>query len=104
SNKTNQISLISGSLSNPFFVEATRKIVSYAYEKGFTVNVYFEDDFSSENLYSTVFSQKTEGVILSSMYYESAYFDELLKLGIPYMMFNRKHTKGGNFVELDNEQ
>jgi Transcriptional regulators len=38
------------------------------------------------------------------MYYESQYFDELLKLGIPYMMFNRKHKNGGNFVEIDNYQ
>lgn len=104
SNKTNQISLISGTLNNPFFVEATRTIVNAAYKKGFTVNVFFEEDVSRENLYKTVFSQKAEGIILSSMYYESQYFDELLKLGIPYMMFNRKHKNGGNFVEIDNYQ
>src|SRR5699024_1553030 len=67
SNKTNQISLISGTLINPFFVEATREIVSYAYKKGYTVNVFFEEDFSREDLYDKVFSQKTEGIILSSM-------------------------------------
>lgn len=104
SNKTNQISLISGTLNNPFFVEATKIIVKYAYKKGFAVNVFFEEDFNHENLYSTVFSQKTEGIILSSMYYESKHFDELRKLKIPYMMFNRKHIEGGNFVEIDNEQ
>lgn len=104
SNKTNQISLISGTLNNPFFVEATRNIISSAYKKGFTVNVFFEEDFSKANLYETVFSQRTEGIILSSMLYESEYFDELLKLNIPYIMFNRKHTMGGNYVELDNYQ
>lgn len=104
SNKTNQISLISGTLNNPFFVEATRTIVNAAYKKGFTVNVFFEEDVSKESLYKTVFSQKSEGIILSSMYYESQYFDELLKLGIPYIMFNRKHKSGGNFVEIDNHQ
>lgn len=104
SNKTNQISLISGTLNNPFFVEATRTIVNAAYKKGFTVNVFFEEDVSKESLYKTVFSQKSEGIILSSMYYESQYFDELLKLGIPYIMFNRRHKNGGNFVEIDNHQ
>lgn len=104
SNKTNQISLISGTLSNPFFVETTQKIVNYAYKKGFTVNVYFEEDFEHNSLYSNVFSQKTEGIILSSMYYDSPHFKELERLGVPYIMFNRKHSNGGNFVELDNFQ
>lgn len=104
SNKTNQISLISGTLNNPFFVEATKKIINYAYLKGFNVNVYFEEDFPIDDLYNSVFAQRTEGIILSSMYYESPHFDELTRLGIPYMMFNRKHEKGGNFVELDNHQ
>lgn len=102
SNKTNQISLISGTLNNPFFVEATRTIINAAYKKGFTVNVFFEEDVSKENLYRTVFSQKAEGIILSSMFYDSQYFDELQRLGIPYMMFNRRHKNGGNFVEIDN--
>lgn len=104
SNKTNQISLISGTLNNPFFVESTRNIISAAYKKGFTVNVFFEEDFSKANLYETVFSQKTEGIILSSMFFESKYFNELVKLNIPYVMFNRKHIKGGNYVEIDNWQ
>lgn len=102
SNKTNQISLISGTLNNPFFVESTRNIISAAYKKGFTVNVFFEEDFSKANLYEAVFSQKAEGIILSSMLFESEYFDELENLNIPYMMFNRKHVKGGNYVEIDN--
>lgn len=102
SNKTNQISLISGTLNNPFFVEATRTIINAAYKKGFTVNVFFEEDVNKENLYRTVFSQKAEGIILSSMYYDSQYFGELQRLGIPYMMFNRRHKNGGNFVEIDN--
>ena len=104
SNKTNQISLISGTLNNPFFVETTKKIINYAYLKGFNVNVYFEEDFPKDDLYNTVFSQRTEGIILSSMYFSSPHFDDLINLGVPYIMFNRKHEKGGNFVELDNYQ
>lgn len=103
-NKTNQISLISGTLTNPFFVEATRTIINFAYKRGYTVSVFFEEDIQKDNLYKTVFGQKSEGIILSSMYYESEYLKELKKLGIPYMMFNRKHIDGGNFVEIDNYQ
>lgn len=103
-NKTNQISLISGTLNNPFFVESTRIIINAAYKKGYTVNVFFEENIQKDDLYKTVFSQKTEGIILSSMYYESDYLDEIEKLGVPYMMFNRKHISGGNYVEIDNYQ
>lgn len=102
SNKTNQISLISGTLNNPFFVETTKRITNYAYKKGYNVNVYFEEDFLIDEVYETVFSQRNEGIILSSMYYESPYFIELKNLGIPYIMFNRKHKDGGNYVELNN--
>lgn len=104
SNNTNQISLISGTLNNPFFVETTQKIINLAYHNGFNINVYFEEDFEHDTLYNNVFSQKTEGIILSSMYYNSPHFEELKNLGVPYMMFNRKHQTGGNFVELDNYQ
>lgn len=104
SNKTNQISLISGTLNNPFFVEATRTIVNAAYKKGFTVNVFFEEDVNKEELYKLAFSQKSEGIILSSMYYDSQYFEDLLRLNVPYIMFNRRHKNGGNFVEIDNYQ
>lgn len=102
SNKTNQISLISGTLNNPFFVETTKSITNYAYEKGYNVNVYFEEDFLIDDVYETVFSQRNAGIILSSMYFESPYFKELTNLNIPYIMFNRKHKDGGNYVELDN--
>ncbi|WP_020007925.1 LacI family DNA-binding transcriptional regulator [Salinicoccus albus] len=104
SNNTNQISLISGTLNNPFFVESTQRIINIAYYNGFSVNVYFEEDFQHDTLYNNVFSQKTEGIILSSMYCNSLHFDELKNLGVPYIMFNRKHRNGGNFVELDNYQ
>lgn len=52
----NQISLISSTLNNPFFVEGTRTIVNAAYQKGFIVNVFFEEDVSKVSLYKTVFS------------------------------------------------
>ncbi|MGV2875880.1 LacI family DNA-binding transcriptional regulator [Macrococcus capreoli] len=104
SNKTNQISLISGTLNNPFFIESTKTIINYASAHGYNVNVFFEEDIQRDNFYSNVFSQKTDGIILSSMYYDSEYLSELEKLDIPYIMYNRRHRLGGNFVELDNFQ
>src|SRR5699024_3211540 len=91
-------------LNNPIFVETTKKIINHAYLKGFNVNVYFEEDFPKDDLYNAVFSQRTEGIILSSMYYNSHHFKDLINLRIPYIMFNRKHENGGNFVELNNYQ
>lgn len=103
-NKTNQITLISGTLNNPFFVESTRIIVKYAYQQGYTVNVFFEEDFNKDYLYDKAFSQKTDGIILSSMYYESEHIERLFQINVPYIMFNRKHIKGGNFVEINNKE
>ncbi|WP_414049229.1 LacI family DNA-binding transcriptional regulator [Macrococcus animalis] len=102
SNKTNQISLISGTLNNPFFIESTRSIINYANKHGYNVNVFFEEELTRESLYENVLSQKTDGIILSSMYYESDYLDLLESINIPYVMYNRRHRNGGNFVELNN--
>ncbi|WP_414043948.1 LacI family DNA-binding transcriptional regulator [Macrococcus sp. EM39E] len=102
SNKTNQISLISGTLNSPFFVESTKYIVDYASAHGFHVNVYFEEEAKMNNVYDNVFANTTDGIILSSMYYESEHFEEFENLNIPYIMYNRKHKNGGNYVEMDN--
>ncbi|MFP3472042.1 hypothetical protein R0J90_18505, partial [Micrococcus sp. SIMBA_144] len=84
-----QISLISETLNNPFFVETTKKIINYAYLKGFNVNVYFEEDFPKDDLYNTVLSQRKEGILLSSVTFNSPYIDDLLNLHIPPIMFYR---------------
>lgn len=102
SNETKTISLISGPLHNPFFVEATSEIVNYCKYKNYNVNVYFEDNENKHDFYQAVFSNKVDGIILSSIFYDDEVYQELVKLKIPFVMLNRRHRKGGNYVEIDN--
>ncbi|MDQ0163166.1 LacI family DNA-binding transcriptional regulator [Bacillus alveayuensis] len=103
-NKTKSIALISGPLHNPFFVETTDAIVNYAKDQGYHVTVYFEKYGDNMAVYEKVFNQNVDGIILSSILYEDPIYEELEKLNIPFVMFNRKHKKGGNFVEINNFQ
>lgn len=102
--KTKSIALISGPLHNPFFVETTTAIVNYAGQKGYHVNVHFEDIGDNMSVYKTVLSHQVDGIILSSIFYKDTVFEELKATGIPFVMFNRKHQDGGHFVEIDNEK
>ncbi|WP_221568448.1 LacI family DNA-binding transcriptional regulator [Alkalihalobacillus sp. TS-13] len=100
--KTKSIALISGPLHNPFFVETTTSIVNYAKRHGYHTNVHFENYGDNMSVYKDVLSHQVDGIILSSIFYDDPIFEELQKLDIPSMMFNRKHRKGGHYVEIDN--
>jgi DNA-binding LacI/PurR family transcriptional regulator len=100
--KTKSIALISGPLHNPFFVESTDAIVNYAKEQGYNVNVHFEKHGDNMSVYEDVLNQQVDGIILSSIFYDDPIYEELEKLNIPFVMFNRKHRKGGHYVEIDN--
>lgn len=102
--KTQSISLLSGPLHNPFFVETTTSIVNYAKKFGFNVNVHFEDMDNNISVYQDVLDQQVDGIILSSILYEDSMYEELKALKIPFIMFNRKHKDSGNFIEIDNIQ
>lgn len=102
--KTRSIALLSGPLHNPFFVETTTSIVNYAKEKGFNVNVHFENFGDNMSVYQDVLSQRVDGLILSSILYEDPIYEQLTQLDIPFIMFNRKHRQAGNYVEMDNVQ
>lgn len=103
-NKTKSIALLSGPLHNPFFAESTTSIVNYAKEKGFNVNVYFENYDNNLEVYESLFANKVDGIILSSILYEDTILESFKKLNIPFVMFNRRHKENGHFVEMDNIQ
>lgn len=103
-NKTNTIALISGHLQNPYFVESTTKIVDFAAKHGYNMLVYFENQGDNMSIYQTVLGHKVEGIIMSSIFIDDPVYYELEQSGIPFVMFNRRHRLGGNFVELDNYQ
>ncbi|MFC4736802.1 LacI family DNA-binding transcriptional regulator [Bacillus daqingensis] len=102
SNRTRTIALISGPLHNPFFVETTTSIVNYAESKGYRTMVFFEHTDENKPIYDAVLSERVDGILLSSIFREDPVFDDLQALDIPVVMYNRRHNKGGNFVEINN--
>lgn len=102
--KTDTIALISGPLYNPFFVETTTSIVNYANENGFKINVHFSKNENITDTYHSIFENKVDGIILSSILLDDPIFEKLEKSGIPFITYNRKHASNKNFVEMDNEQ
>lgn len=102
--KTRTIALISGPLHNPFFSETTTAIINYANAEGFRTNVHFINDDNSDAVYNSVFENKVDGIILSSIYLDDPIFNKLEKSGIPFILFNRKHQSEKNYVEIDNRQ
>ncbi|MGE8035533.1 LacI family DNA-binding transcriptional regulator [Lysinibacillus sp. NPDC093692] len=100
--KTGIITLISGPLHNPFFVDTTTAIVNYVNARGYKVNVYFGTEDNLDSIYNAVLETKADAIILSSMLYEDDLFFKLEKLGIPFIMYNRKHQENRHFVEIDN--
>ncbi|EZH64757.1 hypothetical protein DH09_19760 [Bacillaceae bacterium JMAK1] len=102
--KTKSIALISGALHNPFFVDSTTTIVNVANAHGYRTLVYFEEQGNNEAVYEEVLKQQVDGIVLSSIFIDDPVFKELEHSKIPFVMFNRRHQAGGNFVEIDNEQ
>ncbi|WP_281285266.1 LacI family DNA-binding transcriptional regulator [Alkalicoccus halolimnae] len=103
SNQTKTIALISGPLHNPFFVETTTSIVNYAEVKGYRTMVFFEHTDENRPVYDAVLAERVDGILLSSIFRDDSIFDELHALNIPIVMYNRRHNRGGNYVEIDNE-
>lgn len=102
--KTGTIALISGPLDNPFFADTTTSIVNYANKHGFKINVHFVNTSNLQETYSSVFENKVDGIILSSILLEDPFFNRLVKLQVPFITFNRKHESNQYFVEIDNEK
>ncbi|MGY4690752.1 LacI family DNA-binding transcriptional regulator [Salibacterium sp. K-3] len=102
--QTNTIALISGPLHNPYFAETTTSIVNEANARGYNINVFFENDGDNMSIYESVLSMQLDGIILSSIYMNDPIFEELQQLDLPFMMFNRRHNKGGHYVEIDNDK
>ncbi|TWD98542.1 LacI family transcriptional regulator [Neobacillus bataviensis] len=101
-NKTNTIALLSGPLHNPFFVDTTSAIITYANERGYRVNVQYVKDEKLPEAYAAAFENRVDGIILSCILIDDPIFDRLKQMDIPFITYNRKHKKNENFVEIDN--
>ncbi|QQK79329.1 LacI family DNA-binding transcriptional regulator [Salicibibacter cibi] len=102
--KTKYIALISGPLHNPFFVDSTTTIVNDAKKHGYHTLVYFEDQGDNLAIYEEVLKQQVDGIILSSIFIDDPIYQDLVNAQVPFVMFNRRHQSGGNYVEIDNEK
>ncbi|WP_080873089.1 LacI family DNA-binding transcriptional regulator [Oceanobacillus timonensis] len=103
-NENRTIALISGAINNDFYVETTESIVKKANELGYSVIVYFAEENQPINIFDSIKGSNVSGILLSSIFLEDSLLGELEKSGIPYIFFNRRPTKGGNYVVLDNKK
>lgn len=99
--KTHTISLISGPLHNPFYIDSTTEIVNYANQVGYKVNVHFTDG-QTQPPYDFVLGNKIDGLIMSCVLRNDPIVERLQRLALPFVSFNRKHDLLGNYVEIDN--
>src|SRR5690606_20476144 len=95
---TKTIALISGSLTNGFFVETTDSIINFATRHGYNTMVFFEESTKSKDVFYTALGNKVDGILLSTIMIDDPLFEEIEKSGIPYMFFNRRPRSGGNYV------
>lgn len=103
-NQSQTISLISGPLHNPFYVDSTSAIVNYANEAGYQVNVHFVHDSNVAPTYENALLNNPDGLIFSCMLFHDPIVQKLEKIGLPYISFNRRHRNIGSYVEIDNFQ
>lgn len=96
------ISLISGTLKNPFFVESTMRIVQHAMQRGYKINIYIIEDEGIEESYRAALATQPKGIIMSCILYEDPIIEQLNALNIPFVSYNRRHHEKLNYVELDN--
>ncbi|WP_107924971.1 LacI family DNA-binding transcriptional regulator [Lysinibacillus parviboronicapiens] len=101
-NKTGTIVLLSGPLHNPFFVDTTTAIVNFANDMGYRVNVQFVNDKKLSEAYATAIEHKVDGIILSCILIDDPFFEQLKRMNIPFITYNRKHRNNEHFVEIDN--
>ncbi len=102
SGRSNVITLISGPLENPFFVDSTAAIVEHATARGYKVNILFANDNDIHDIYKLALAQRPDGLIMSCILYEDPIVEQLKELNIPFISFNRRHHEKLNYVEFDN--
>lgn len=100
--KSYSISLISGGLENPFFVDSTTEIINFATRAGYRVNVHFVGSDEVADAYDAALANKTDGLIMSCMLLDDPVVERLEHLQLPFISFNRRHREKGNYVEIDN--
>lgn len=106
SKKSKTIGLVVGDISNPFFSETSKVVISKAREQGIDV-IISDTDYRLENLewaIRNMVGRRVDGILVASVDRRDTVTTNLAKKGFPIVLFNR-HTddKGTPFVVTDNE-
>ncbi|QQK81951.1 substrate-binding domain-containing protein [Salicibibacter cibi] len=56
------------------------------------------------SVYEEVLKQQVDGIVLSSIFIDDPIYQELVASGIPFVMFNRRYSSGGNYIEINDEK
>ncbi|ANU11203.1 hypothetical protein BBH88_13315 [Planococcus antarcticus DSM 14505] len=104
--KSKTIGLVVGDISNPFFSETSKVVISKAREQGIDV-IISDTDYRLENLewaLRNMVGRRVDGILVASVNRRDTVTTNLAKKGFPIVLFNR-HTddKGTSFVVTDNE-
>lgn len=100
--ETKTIALVSGSLTNAFFVESANTIINTLREFGYQTMVFFEGEIKLEEIFNTIKRHRIDGILFSSIQLDAPVIKEIQQSGIPHVFYIRKPRSGGNFVVLNN--
>lgn len=107
SKKSKTIGLIVGDISNPFFSEVSKVVITNAREQEIDV-IISDTDYRLENLewaIRNMIGRRVDGILVASVDRHDTITTDLEKKGFPIVLFNR-HTddKGTPYVVIDNER
>jgi LacI family transcriptional regulator len=102
--RTKTIGLSVGDISNPFYAETAKVIISKAGELGYDVIItdtnYNYDDF--EKSLKTLVEKCVDGIIIANIHHKNSMVNEL---DLPVVYFNRKGEKEENhYISADNNK
>lgn len=102
--RTKTIGLIVGDISNPFYAEAAKVIITKAGELGYDVIItdtnYCFDDF--EKTLKTLVEKCVDGILIANIHHKNSMVNEL---ELPVVYFNRKAEKEDNhYISVDNKK
>ena len=104
--KSNIIGLMVESISDPFFATIARLIENKAYKNGYKI-IYCSTDNDTQktkDLIQVFRERSVDGYIISPPEGVDEEINELVKSGIPVVMFDRHLPKAkADYVEIDNE-
>lgn len=105
-NRTETIGLIVGDITNPFFSETAKVIITNARQRGIDV-IISDTDYDNvimQNALSAMLARRVDGIIVASVEREDPNIDHLVEDEFPVILYNRKtDNEKANYVVANNE-